>query len=222
LVDGVGFPAVGSICGTDNASVSRACGYPVIAGVDGNRSSSSSIISSNSSHGNERKPMGVVLVGGSGVGGAVDAFNLNATYFEMKHVPVLGAIFNKLSTEEGFYSLENCKQQVTAYFDQDAHHQALSRRPFGFVPLLPEIAGPNGMDHVQEFFRIFGSHVDVKAIVEAATRVKESVDPMIASTKHDHSPVKPRRMVSAHAPLSTRNRTEIEAAAIDAGAAPSA
>jgi dethiobiotin synthetase len=222
LVDGVGFPAVGSICGTDNASVSRACGYPVIAGVDGNRSSSSSLISSNSSHGNERKPMGVVLVGGSGVGGAVDAFNLNATYFEMKHVPVLGAIFNKLSTEEGFYSLENCKQQVTAYFDQDAHHQALSRRPFGFVPLLPEIAGPNGMDHVQEFFRIFGSHVDVKAIVEAATRVKESVDPMIASTKHDHSPVKPRRMVSAHAPLSTRNRTEIEAAAIDAGAAPSA
>jgi hypothetical protein len=224
LVDGVGFPAVGSICGTDNASVSRACGYPFIAGVDGNRSSSSSssLISSSSNHGNERKPMGVVLVGGSGVGGAVDAFNLNATYFEMKHVPVLGAIFNKLSTEEGFYSLENCKQQVTAYFDQDTRHQAMGRRPFGFVPLLPEIAGPDGMDHVQEFFRIFGSHVDVKGIVEAATRVKESADPMVAPTKHDYIPVKPRRMISALSSRSTRNRTEIEAAAIDAGASPSA
>lgn len=219
LVDGVGFPAVGSICGTDNASVSRACGYP--AGVDSN--SSRSLGSKNSSSGGyERKPMGVVLVGGSGVGGAVDAFNLNATYFEMKHVPVLGAIFNKLSTEEGFYSLENCKQQVTAYFDQDAHHQAKGRRPFGFVPLVPEIAGPNGMDHVQEYFRIFGSHVDVKGIIEAATRVKENVDPMLAyPSKYDHSPVKPRRMISVNVPLSARNRTEIEAAAIDAGAAPS-
>jgi hypothetical protein len=210
LVDGVGFPAVGSICGTDNASVSRACGYPVFA-ADGN-------ISDSSSH-NERKPMGVVLVGGSGVGGAVDAFNLNATYFEMKHVPVLGAIFNKLSSEDGFYSLENCKQQVTAYFDQDSHHQAMGRRPFGFVPLLPEIAGPDGMNHVQEFFRIFGSHVDVKGIVEAATRVKESA--AIVSTKHDTCPVKPMRMASTNG-ASTRKRTEIEAAAIDAGAAPSA
>jgi dethiobiotin synthetase len=219
LVDGVGFPAVGSICGTDNASVCRACGYPVTAvAADGNSSDSTSSTRSS----NERKPMGVVLVGGSGVGGAVDAFNLNATYFEMKHVPVLGAIFNKLSTEEGFYSLENCKQQVTAYFDQDSHHQALSRRPFGFVPLLPEIAGPDGMDHVQEFFRIFGSHVDVKGIVEAATRVKESAGPMVVSTKHDTHPVMPRRMISTNQGLSTRNRTEIEAAAIDAGAAPSA
>jgi dethiobiotin synthetase len=220
LVDGVGFPAVGSICGTDNASVSRACGYPILAGDDGNNSSSSLFTLSSA---NERKPMGVVMVGGSGVGGAVDAFNLNANYFEMKHVPVLGAIFNKLSTEEGYYSLENCKQQVTTYFDQDSHHQAMGRRPFGFVPLLPEIAGAEGMDHVQDFFRIFSSHVDVNGIVEAATRVKESADPMVAFTKHDHSPVKPRRMISRikvdmHVPLSTRN--EIEAAAIDAGAAP--
>jgi hypothetical protein len=206
LVDGVGFPAVGSICGTDNASVSRACGYPV---------DDSSV--------NERKPMGVVLVGGSGVGGAVDAFNLNAAYFELKHVPVLGAIFNKLSTEEGFYSLENCKQQVTAYFDQDAHQQAMGHRPFGFVPLVPEIAGPDGMKHVQEYFRIFGSHVDVKGIVEAATRVKESAGSVAASKQDNTRPVKPRKQLDPTIPgLSTRNRTEIEAAAIDAGAAPSA
>ena len=36
----------------------------------------------------------------------VDAFNLNATYFEAANVPVIGAIFNKLSLN-GFYSLEN-------------------------------------------------------------------------------------------------------------------
>jgi hypothetical protein len=141
----------------------------------------------------------------------------------MKHVPVLGAIFNKLSTEEGFYSLENCKQQVTAYFDQDSHQQAMGHRPFGFVPLVPEIAGPDGMNHVQEFFRIFGSHVDVKGIVEAATRVKESAGLTVASsTKDDARPVKPGKTDPTTAGLSTRNRTEIEAAAIDAGAAPSA
>jgi dethiobiotin synthetase len=172
LVDGVGFPAVGSICGTDNASVSLACGYPVTD------SSSSSSGSSNSSGNTERKPLGVVLVGGSGVGGAVDAFNLNATYFENRNVPVLGAIFNKLSVQDGYYSLENCKQQVAAYFDQDAHHQAMGRRPFGFVPLFPGIAGPAGMDHVHDYVRVFGSHVDTSGIVEAATRVKESAGPV--------------------------------------------
>ena len=29
IIDGVGYPAVGSICGTDNADVARACGYPI-------------------------------------------------------------------------------------------------------------------------------------------------------------------------------------------------
>lgn len=58
LIDGVGYPAVGSICGTDNASVALACSYPLDNGT--------------------RKPASVLLVGGSGVGNAVDVrlFNL--------------------------------------------------------------------------------------------------------------------------------------------------
>lgn len=49
MIDGVGFPAVGSICGTDNAQVALACGYP--------------------REGRARKPPGVLLVGISGVSG---------------------------------------------------------------------------------------------------------------------------------------------------------
>ena len=48
IIDGVGYPAVGSICGLSNADVAAELGVPVL------------------------------LVGKSGVGDAVDSFNLNA------------------------------------------------------------------------------------------------------------------------------------------------
>jgi dethiobiotin synthetase len=66
VIDGVGYPAVGSICGVSNADVASAVEAPV------------------------------VLVGKKGVGDAVDSFNLNACFFESKRVKVLGAIFNRL------------------------------------------------------------------------------------------------------------------------------
>jgi dethiobiotin synthetase len=69
LVDGVGYPSVGSICNISNADVAKALGAPVL------------------------------LVGKSGVGDAVDSHNLNAAYFEHKGVTVLGSIFNKLPLE---------------------------------------------------------------------------------------------------------------------------
>ena len=153
LVDGVGFPAVGSICGTDNASVSKACGYP------------------QPSPSTERSPMGVIVVGGSGVGAAVDAFNLNATYFEMQQIPVMGGIFNKLSTE-GFYSLENCRTQVTRYFDQNEHQQEMGRKAFGFVPQFPSLSDDNAMSRVDDFLHVFVEHVDIKAILNSAIRIK--------------------------------------------------
>lgn len=156
LVDGVGFPSVGSICGTDNASVSKACGYPHSSGA--------------------RIPMGVVVVGGSGVGAAVDSFNLNATYFEMKKVPVMGAIFNKLSTE-GFYSLENCRTQVTKYFDQDKHQRQLQRIAFGFVPQFPALGEDEPLNHIDEFFRVFADHVDIQTILDSAQRIKRDISP---------------------------------------------
>lgn len=64
IVDGVGFPSVGSIVGVDNADVAKAALAPVL------------------------------LVCKSGVGAAVDSFSLNRSYFVAKGVPVLGAVFN--------------------------------------------------------------------------------------------------------------------------------
>ena len=69
LVDGVGYPAVGSICGLSNAHVAAALRAPVL------------------------------LIGKSGVGDAVDSHNLNSTFFEYHGAHVLGAIFNKVATE---------------------------------------------------------------------------------------------------------------------------
>lgn len=99
VVDGVGYPAVGSICGVSNADVCEAIGAPVL------------------------------LVGKSGVGDAVDSFNLNAAFFEARGLTVLGAIFNKLD-REGYYSLESCRSAVAAYFRQFRQRQRL----YGFAP----------------------------------------------------------------------------------------
>ena len=60
LIDGVGYPSVGSIVGCSSADVAIACRSPVL------------------------------VVGRSGVGDAIDSFNLCATYFERQRVPVLG------------------------------------------------------------------------------------------------------------------------------------
>ena len=200
MIDGVGFPSVGSICGTDNATVARACGYP------GEQEAS-------------RVPPGVIVVGGSGVGAAVDAFNLNATYFQAHSIPVMGAIFNKLSLD-GFYSLDNCRREVTAYFDQDQR----GLRPFGFVPLAPGIASDSPMDHVEDYIQTFREHVDVKGIIEAAARqipVKGQSPPIkwaeSRPKKRTKLPVKRSAMSS-----SKRTRQDIERQAKQAGAARSA
>lgn len=101
LVDGVGYPSVGSICNISNADVARKLDAPVL------------------------------LIGKSGVGDAVDSYNLNSAYFQLKGVHVLGGIFNKLPLD-GYYSLEACRESVTSYFQQHNRTQL----PYGFVPLL--------------------------------------------------------------------------------------
>ncbi|KAK1941729.1 hypothetical protein P3T76_006793 [Phytophthora citrophthora] len=103
VVDGVGYPAVGSICGVSNAHVAKTLEVPV------------------------------VLVGKKGVGDAVDSFNLNATFFESHGVKVIGGIFNRLP-EDGFYSLEHCRENVTAYFEQFQPE----KRVYGFLPELTD------------------------------------------------------------------------------------
>ena len=67
LIDGVGYPSVGSVVACSSADVAIACRAPV------------------------------VIVGRPGVGDAIDSFNLCAAYFEMQRVPVLGGLFNKLA-----------------------------------------------------------------------------------------------------------------------------
>jgi len=69
IIDGVGYPAVGSICGCSNAVVAKRINAPCL------------------------------LIGRKGVGDAVDSFNLNASYFGAHEVPVLGAIYNRLPRE---------------------------------------------------------------------------------------------------------------------------
>lgn len=69
VIDGVGFPGVGSCVGASNAQVAAACRAPV------------------------------VLVLRAGVGGAIDAHCMNACLFEQQGVPVLGCVLNRAETD---------------------------------------------------------------------------------------------------------------------------
>lgn len=221
IVDGVGYPAVGSICGTDNAAVAAACGRI----MDGSQS---------------RVPIPVLLVGKSGVGDAIDSYNLNATYFEANNVPVLGSVFNRLSLD-GFYSLENCKKAIESYFEQ----YRPDKQPFGFIPEVQGIANSrkganesdameNGdgrsqldiaMDHAGQFIEAFAKYVDVAAIVRAA---KDTTNRL--ATSDDGADDYPRaakrarieqgKKISNGASQNIRlTRAQIEQAAKSAGAA---
>lgn len=106
IVDGVGFPAVGSIVGVDNADVAKAARAPVLC------------------------------VCKSGVGGAIDSFSLNCTYFASKGVPVLGAVFN-FGAADGFYSWDKCAESIDLWFQRGGRRE----RSFGVVPKAPELDG---------------------------------------------------------------------------------
>jgi AAA domain len=213
LIDGVGFPSVGSICGTSNAAVAQACGYPLTTATG------------SAADNNYRSPLGVVLVGGSGVGAAVDAFNLNVAYFEHQAaIPVMGGIFNKLSAE-GYYSLASCKAQVTAYFQTNQEQIDKGRQAFGFLPLFPRLIGKHALEHVDEYIRIFRDHVRVSDILRAAERIKTS-GAVAKQSKTLHSApsvvLHDVQALTADSMARKRSRQEIEALAIAAGAAPSA
>eukprot|EP00928_Gymnodinium_smaydae_P079732 TRINITY_DN63590_c0_g1_i1.p1 TRINITY_DN63590_c0_g1~~TRINITY_DN63590_c0_g1_i1.p1 ORF type:complete len:547 (-),score=126.48 TRINITY_DN63590_c0_g1_i1:69-1595(-) len=107
VVDGVGFPAVGSIVGVDNADVARACRAPVL------------------------------IVCKSGVGSAIDSFNLNSTYFLAKGVPVLGAVFN-MGAVDGFYSSDKCAESIKKWFASNASRR---ERYYGVIPIAKELDG---------------------------------------------------------------------------------
>lgn len=101
VIDGVGYPSVGSICGISNADVASELDVPVL------------------------------LVGKSGVGDAVDSYNMNAAFFQAKGVHVLGGIFNKLPTV-GYYNVQSCAVAVNSFFEQYKPDQ----KPYGFIPAI--------------------------------------------------------------------------------------
>ena len=133
-----------------------------------------------------RSPVPVIIVGKSGVGDAVDSFNINATYFVHQNVPVIGAIFNKLSLD-GFYSLSSCKEAIDLYFGQAQP----DRVAFGFIPEIPSLRNVREqlanaskaeqllleLEAADLFVAEFSKHVNVDRIISVA---KESTANFIA------------------------------------------
>eukprot|EP00929_Paragymnodinium_shiwhaense_P089074 TRINITY_DN49328_c0_g1_i2.p1 TRINITY_DN49328_c0_g1~~TRINITY_DN49328_c0_g1_i2.p1 ORF type:complete len:388 (-),score=77.45 TRINITY_DN49328_c0_g1_i2:221-1240(-) len=144
IVDGVGFPSVGSVVGVDNADVARAARAPVM------------------------------LVCKSGVGGAIDSYSLNSTYFAAKGVPVLGALFN-LADADGFYSAEKCGEAIQLWFNQSPDRR---QRYYGTIPKAAQLDGlreriekvdEEGLAELAELNAAhFSAHVDIPAILADA------------------------------------------------------
>lgn len=202
VIDGVGYPAVGSICGVSNANVARVLQTPV------------------------------VLVGKRGVGDAVDSFNLNACFFESHGVKVLGAIFNRLPLD-GYYSLENCKENVTRYFAQFQPEKQV----YGFLPELTEEAAdvlaaavpaaprdrtdPMTAEEETKAKRVieaFHTHIDLTRLLES---VKQTQSPSIASVPAHigDSPTVPAPVTFSAEQKAARTREDIQAEARASGAA---
>lgn len=189
VIDGVGYPAVGSICGVSNADVAAAVRAPV------------------------------VLVGRKGVGDAVDSFNLNACFFESRGVKVLGAIFNRLPPD-GFYSLANCREHVSAYFQRFQP----DKTPYGFIPELgvsaEEAVPADGTAAMNTFMtaaessmagRIidaFPDHVDLPKLLRDAQEYRPGAEILQTS----------RQAVDSGSTGAKKTRQEIQAAARAAGA----
>jgi dethiobiotin synthetase len=72
IVDGVGYPSVGSICGLSNAHIAKALQCPVLL---------------------------VCLMKDGSLGNTIDNFNQNYSYFTSFNVPIHGIVCNKLSEE---------------------------------------------------------------------------------------------------------------------------
>jgi len=154
LIDGVGYPAVGSIVSCSSADVAVACRAPV------------------------------VVVGRPGVGDAIDSFNLCASYFEAQRVPVLGGIFNKLGTsgfyslakcEEYLRKYMTARRPRQRVYGLLPTHSALAsvgaEETCGFAfkhPEQPEAAGPlSDEDHaaIEVIQNLFREHVDTAQLL---------------------------------------------------------
>ena len=100
-----------------------------------------------------------------------------SSYFAHRNVPVIGAIFNKLSLD-GFYSLSNCKEAIDMYFAKSQP----GKMSFGYIPEIPAlknaremVANASAEDQLKQalvtadtFVEEFSKHVNVDRIVVAA------------------------------------------------------
>lgn len=103
IVDGVGYPAVGSCTKTSNADVAALLGIPVIFVVRGTFVPSGGL--DRDGH--------TCCQGPEGVGNAIDSTVMALSFFGERRVRVLGAIYNRISMEGGArHTLDNCKCYV--------------------------------------------------------------------------------------------------------------
>ena len=167
LIDGVGYPSVGSICGLSNAEVCRALGERVVGEVE-----------------RPLRSPPVLLVGKPGVGDAIDSYNLNERYFQSFGVRVLGALFNKLNNDPtDYYYVGNCRESIELYFrrkNQDRLVRAAGggssslfdgseSKVYGLIPLFPPVSameqvGAGGAE-MQALVAHFMQHADLRMLL---------------------------------------------------------
>lgn len=86
VVDGVGYPGVGSCVGVSNGNVAKVLRAPVL------------------------------LVGRPGVGNAIDSTIMAFDYFRANGSEVIGALWNKIPRKVSYHTYDKCKTYVTKYF----------------------------------------------------------------------------------------------------------
>lgn len=148
LVDGVGFPAVGTVVGVSNCDVARALRTPVL------------------------------LVGASGVGGAIDSYALNSHWFRSQQVRVLGCVLNRAPLS-GFYAADKVRPFIDAFLGE--RHPL--EKCFGVVPTHPSLDGAREQvattDAVQnlklaaDLISHFAAHTDLLSLLRAVTSDQE-------------------------------------------------
>ena len=164
-----------------------------------------------------------MLVGQCGVGATIDAYSLNACFFEAKCVPVLGAVVNR-GALEGFYRYEACRESIKTWFETARPREQL----FGVVPEMAALDGAReqvpamargqalaaaeaNIDHVAQ-------HVDVAALVLAAARdpwnCRAAAGPGVAPKP----PAQPQSLPNPPRPVASFSRAAIEAEAAAKGA----
>lgn len=86
IIDGVGYPSVGHVCGISNGHIAAALHAPVL------------------------------LIGRAGVGDAIDSTEYMRGYLSHHRAEIFGAAFNNIPKFYGYHKYEDCCKYVTKYF----------------------------------------------------------------------------------------------------------